>query len=116
MAITKDWLPGTREGQLSIAKNWVTCLGSQAGTWNVPAAAALELRTFMLKAQTALDMAKDENTRTPVTPAQCKEAFNALTGFMRDFKRWYFLSPPSRTRITRLFTEGEIIKSTKYTR
>ncbi|MDR1444919.1 MAG: hypothetical protein LBI94_08580 [Treponema sp.] len=26
--------------------------------------------------------------------AQCKEAFDALTSFMRDFKRRYFLSPP----------------------
>jgi hypothetical protein len=29
-----------------------------------------------------------------VATARCKEAFDALTGFMRDFKRRYFLTPP----------------------
>jgi hypothetical protein len=29
-----------------------------------------------------------------VATAQCKEAFDALAAFMRDFKRRYFLSPP----------------------
>jgi hypothetical protein len=29
-----------------------------------------------------------------VANAQCKEAFDALAGFMRDFKRRYFLTPP----------------------
>jgi hypothetical protein len=45
-------------------------------------------------AATALETAKTETTRTPVATAQCKKAFDALTAFMRDFKRRYFLTPP----------------------
>ncbi|MDR1249426.1 MAG: hypothetical protein LBK63_09010, partial [Treponema sp.] len=41
-----------------------------------------------------LETAKNETTRTPVANARCKEAFDALEDFMRDFKRRYFLSPP----------------------
>jgi hypothetical protein len=77
-----------------MAKEWISYAGALADPWNIPAAVIVELRTFMLKAQTALDTAKNENTRTPVATAQCKAAFDALTAFMRDFKRRYFLSPP----------------------
>jgi hypothetical protein len=35
-----------------------------------------------------------ETAKLQVFHSQCKEAFDALTGFMRDFKRRYFLTPP----------------------
>jgi hypothetical protein len=35
-----------------------------------------------------------ETAKLQVFHSQCKEAFEALTGFMRDFKRRYFLTPP----------------------
>jgi hypothetical protein len=53
-----------------------------------------ELITIRNAAEAALETAKNETTRTPVATAQCKEAFDALIAFMRDFKRRYFLSPP----------------------
>jgi hypothetical protein len=49
----------------------------------------------------ALDVAKNETTRTPVATARCKAAFEALERYMRDMKRRYFLSPP--------LTEADII-------
>ena len=66
MAATKDWLPTTRDGQIAMAKEWINYAGSQAEAWNIPAAVVTELRTFMLKAQAALDTAKNETTRTPL--------------------------------------------------
>jgi hypothetical protein len=45
-------------------------------------------------AQEALDTAENENTRTPVATARCKEVFVTVVEFMRDFKRRFFLSPP----------------------
>jgi hypothetical protein len=77
-----------------MADDWiVVCTARQTG-WNIPAMALTELTTFRGNAATTLETAKNETTRTPVATAQCKEAFDALTAFMRDFKRRYFLSPP----------------------
>jgi hypothetical protein len=45
-------------------------------------------------AESALDTAKNETIRTPVSTARCREAFDALSAFMRDMKRQYFLTPP----------------------
>ena len=94
MASTKDWLPGTREGQLAMAKEWLAYAAPQAEAWSIPSTALVELRSRIVKAQAALEAAKTESTRTPVATAQCREAFDALCAFMRDFKRRYFLSPP----------------------
>jgi hypothetical protein len=77
-----------------MADDWIAvCTTSQTG-WNIPGTAVTELTTLRNTARAALETAKNETTRTPVANAQCKEAFDALTDFMRDFKRRYFLSPP----------------------
>jgi hypothetical protein len=39
-------------------------------------------------------LVKDDSTRTKVTVAACKTAFNELKAFMQDFKRRYFIKPP----------------------
>ena len=52
------------------------------------------LGTHIQTAEGTLETAKNETTRTPVATARCREAFDALTAFMRDFKRRYFLFPP----------------------
>jgi hypothetical protein len=83
MATNKDWLPKSRIEQLAMADNWISVCTTKQTDWNIPSAALTEL--------TAL---RDDATRTPVSNARCKEAFYALTGFMRDFKRRYFLTPP----------------------
>jgi hypothetical protein len=53
-----------------------------------------DLITLRETAAAALDTAKNENTRTPVATAQCKEAFDVLIAKIRDIKKRYFLSPP----------------------
>jgi hypothetical protein len=95
--MSTDWLPGIRTAQLTMARDWITLLGATGGkaaAWNIPTTVLTELGTVWSAAQAALDTAMNETTRTPVTTAQCKEAFAALLAFMRDLKKRYFLSPP----------------------
>ena len=94
MSKTTDWLPASRDGQLSMAKDWQSYAGARAAAWNIPATVMAELETSIQTAQTALDTAKNESTRTPVATARCREAFDALIACMRDMKRRYFLTPP----------------------
>jgi hypothetical protein len=77
-----------------MAGDWISVCTTKKTNWNIPNPALTELTTRRGTAATALETAKNETTRTPVATAQCKEAFDALTAFMRDFKRRYFLSPP----------------------
>jgi hypothetical protein len=94
MSKTTDWIPGTRDGQLAMAKDWQAVMAAKAAAWGIPASALTEFDGLVSAAETALETAKNETTRTPVATAQCKEAFDALTAAMRDVKRRYFLSPP----------------------
>ena len=94
MSLKTDWMPGTRDGQLAMAKDWVSVTGTNAHLWDIPLTAVQELGGLTEAADTALAVAKNETTRTPVATAQCKAAFEALTAKMRDFKKRYFLTPP----------------------
>jgi hypothetical protein len=77
-----------------MANDWIAVCTTRQTGWNIPGTVVTELTTLRDTARTALETAKNETTRTPVANAQCKEAFDALSDFMRDFKRRYFLSPP----------------------
>jgi hypothetical protein len=87
-----NWLPGRRENQLSMAKNWLTVLAAQAPAWNVPSPEVTELQTLTGTADAALTAAQSSE-RTPVVTANCKAAFDALIAKMRFIKSRYFLSP-----------------------
>jgi hypothetical protein len=94
MSQKTDWMSGTRDGQLAMAKDWVSVTGTNAHLWDIPLTAVQELGGLTEAADAALAVAKNETTRTPVATAQCKAAFEALTAKMRDFKKRYFLTPP----------------------
>jgi hypothetical protein len=94
MSNQTDWLPKSRAEQLTMADDWNSVCAPKQSYWNIPGASLTELTTLRGAARTALETAKNETTRTPVANARCKEAFDALTVFMRDFKRRYFLTPP----------------------
>ena len=94
MTNRSDWLPGTREGQLAMARDWQSVMTAQAASWNIPAAVLTELDALFQAAESALATAQNETTRTPVATAQCRAAFEALAEKMRDIKRRYFLEPP----------------------
>jgi hypothetical protein len=94
MALAKDWLPSARSEILAMAGDWIAVCTAKQTDWNIPYPALTELTTLRDAASVALETAQNETTRTPVATAQCKEAFDTLTAFMRDFKRRHFLSPP----------------------
>jgi hypothetical protein len=77
-----------------MADDWVAVCTTNQTAWGIPGPSMTELTARRNAARTALETAQNETTRTPVANARCKEAFEALTGFMRDFKRRYFLAPP----------------------
>jgi hypothetical protein len=77
-----------------MADDWIAVCTVNQTAWNIPGPALTELTAFRDAARTSLETAQNETTRTPVATAKCKEAFDTLTGFMRDFKRRYFLTPP----------------------
>jgi hypothetical protein len=94
MAANKDWLPKAREAILAMAADWITVCTPKKTAWGIPEAALTQLSSLRADADAALTIAKTETSRTPVATAQCKEAFDTLTAFLRDFKRRYLLSPP----------------------
>ncbi|MDR2509773.1 MAG: hypothetical protein LBC77_03915 [Spirochaetaceae bacterium] len=94
MSTNKDWLPHNREKQLEMAKDWLAVIGGKAGAWSIPQDSITEFTGLTQAAESALEVARTEATRTAVTTAQCKAAFEALTAKMRDLKRRYFLEPP----------------------
>jgi hypothetical protein len=96
MATTKyqNWLPGTRDGQLAMAKEWATVLHARGVSWNISEAQIGELEDLTEDAETTLNTAKNEATRTPVATAACRGAFRALESYMRDIKKRYFYEPP----------------------
>jgi hypothetical protein len=96
-----DWMPGTRTAQLAMSRVWVSLLGQKATAWNIPVSEVLDLGNAYAAAQTALDAAMNEATRTPVVTTQCKDAFDALTAAMRDIKKRHFFEPP--------LTNGDIV-------
>ncbi|MDR2482616.1 MAG: hypothetical protein LBD08_03180, partial [Treponema sp.] len=94
MSKSTDWLPGTRTGQLNMAKDWKGVMAAKQNEWNIPAAAVSGFDGLVTAADGALDTALNETTRTSVANALCKAAFGALVEGMRDTKRRYFLEPP----------------------
>jgi hypothetical protein len=94
MAKTSDWMPGTRTGQLTMAKDWLSVMTAKAALWGIPQTVPTGFGGVVEAAETALTTAQNETTRTPVATAQCKAAFDELTAQMRDIKRRYFLIPP----------------------
>jgi hypothetical protein len=101
MAGNKDWFPGTRDAQLAMAKKWVLILTDKGPDWGVPDAEVQAFSGLTSVAGAALTAAKNENTRTPVVTARCREAFNDLEAKARDLKKRYFYVPP--------LTEADII-------
>ena len=90
----RDWLPGSRDGQVAMVEKWKVVLASNGTGWGVSAAEQAELSDLLQDAKLVLAKAKDESTRTPVITAQCKVAFKAMIVKMRFIKNHFFLKPP----------------------
>jgi hypothetical protein len=77
-----------------MVKVWITIITTYLQKWGIAESVVQNLSTLATAAENALDASQNDNTRTPVANARCKESFDALTAEMRDIKKRYFLSPP----------------------
>jgi hypothetical protein len=75
MSTSRDWPPNSREGILSMARDWQSVARTNAHFWGIPPAVLQGLDSLIQAAGAALTTAKNETTRTSVSTAQCKEAF-----------------------------------------
>ncbi|GHU50500.1 hypothetical protein FACS1894200_10030 [Spirochaetia bacterium] len=94
MAHYFDWLPTTQEGQLAMAKNWLTVLAIKLAAWSIPQSVRDDLVLLVSAAESALSLIKGESTCTSVTIARCNTAFDAMVAAMRNIKKRYFFVPP----------------------
>lgn len=111
MATTKQWLPGTRQGQMDMSKNWLAILNANgAGTgpnpgpgpsgsgnadrWGIPYETVQNLAALTDAAEKALAEAKNEETRTRVVNQKVARTFKALVEAMRQLKKRFFHVPP----------------------
>jgi hypothetical protein len=101
----KDWIPGKRADQITLAQTWVTVLredtkGTESApvkkyvAWGISAQTFTDFLTLFAAAQEALRTAQEKETRTEVTNAACRTAFAALIAAMRDMKDRFFKKPP----------------------
>jgi hypothetical protein len=93
MSDSVHWLPAKRAEKIAMAKDWLQILSSAKPPWGIPEAEVSALRTLTESAVELLETAMSSE-RTEVITAECKAAFEALTGKMRFIKSHYFLSPP----------------------
>ncbi|MDR0444625.1 MAG: hypothetical protein LBH44_14605 [Treponema sp.] len=89
----KDWLPTSRTGQLAMAKNWHSVLGTKGTQWQITAADVSELKDIIEDSDKALTKAM-AGDRSAVVTARCKEAFDPMISFMRNMKKRKFFIPP----------------------
>jgi hypothetical protein len=93
MAMNHDWFPGTREGQLNMAKVWISVIQSRGSGWGIPAAVLADLAAAYTEAQLILQTALSAD-RTPTITTECQRIFGILAEKMRFIKDRYFKSPP----------------------
>jgi hypothetical protein len=87
---SRDWMPGTRRGQLQMAQKWGQIIGAKTAEWGLPQTLLQSFGTLVVAASAALAEAEDAATRTQVTNERCREAFDALKKEMRRVKNKYF--------------------------
>jgi hypothetical protein len=88
-----DWLPGTREGKLAMAKTWKEVLALRGPALGVPAADIAKMNELAALATSSLAVVNsNEKTATAVT--QCNSDFAALDEQMRYIKKRNFTKPP----------------------
>ena len=88
-----DWLAGTREGQLNMAKVWQNVVQTKGSGWGIPANIMAELGQAVQSAEAILQTALSGD-RTPTITTECQRLFGELTHSMRFIKDRHFKKPP----------------------
>ncbi|MDR0474157.1 MAG: hypothetical protein LBH43_10860 [Treponema sp.] len=89
----KDWMPGKREEQLAMAKVWIAELPASNGVWAVSPAEITELAVLAEGAEAAQEAAAQDKG-SAVANARAREAYSAMTRYMRLMHQRKFFSPP----------------------
>ncbi|GHU81567.1 hypothetical protein FACS189468_4480 [Spirochaetia bacterium] len=92
--MSTNWLPGSRVGQLALARQWAAVLADKASDWGIPAAMVSGFIGLITAAEEALAKVQDKSSRTHVDSVVCNMAFKALTEQMKFLKNNYFNCPP----------------------
>jgi hypothetical protein len=88
-----DWLPRKRNEQFEMARTWLVQLPKANGAWTVTTAEIDELEHLIEAVQDAMyDLEKDIGSK--IVNARLKEAFTALTRYMRLIHQRKFFTPP----------------------
>ncbi|MDR0375702.1 MAG: hypothetical protein LBH85_08265, partial [Treponema sp.] len=88
-----DWLPGTREGQLNMAKIWAIIIQSKANAWDIPASILPELQIVFTDAENILQLTLSSD-RSAMINTECQRFFGTLVEKTRFIKDRYFKTPP----------------------
>lgn len=91
--MSTDWMPRRRDEQLAMARTWLVQLPQSGGAWTINAGHTASLNALVNAAQAAMD-ALESGTAGSVDTARAREAFAALTGYMRFLHRRTFFTPP----------------------
>ena len=87
-----NWLPGTREGQLNIAKVWAAAIQTRGSAWGIPAGTQTELQTAITDADTILQTALSANRTPAITTRHCPEKprnTGVDLSFMDAYNGWF---------------------------
>jgi hypothetical protein len=88
-----DWLPRKRNEQFEMARTWLMQLPKANGAWTVTTAEIDELELRIEAVQDGMyDLEKDIGSK--IANARLKEAFTALTRYMRLIHQRKFFTPP----------------------
>ena len=91
--MSSDWLPGSRTGQLNMAKVWTGVISAKKSLWSFPDSLLADLLVLVEDAQAAFYPINSPD-RTNVITAECNRVFGLLVVKMRFTKDHYFKSPP----------------------
>jgi hypothetical protein len=86
-------MPGTRAGQLAMAKRWLDLLPNKESAWSISEGMVQQLGELTGEAETLQDRV-DSPEGTKGDAARARTAFHELVSFMRDIRRRVFFMPP----------------------
>jgi hypothetical protein len=87
------WLPGTREGQLNMAKVWADAIQNKGTLWGIPATILPDLQASITESEQILQTSLSAD-RTPAIITECQRLFGVLVEKLRFIKDRYFKTPP----------------------
>ena len=90
--MSTDWMPGRRQDQLAMAKNWASLFAVKGTAWEIDSGEILILNGKITKADEALTISQSSE-RTDSTSALVNMRFKDLVAYMRFIHQRKFYQP-----------------------